>query len=47
MEYEVDEAGHPSREDCDAISWPNYHFSHRSHLIAEFHVRLRFEIKWK
>jgi len=27
VEYEVDENHHPSREDCESISWPNYHFS--------------------
>merc|ERR1719317_916283 len=27
VEYEVDEDGHPSRADCESISWPNYHFS--------------------
>merc|ERR1712038_104104 len=28
VQYDVDENGHPSREDCEKISWPNYHFSH-------------------
>merc|ERR1711973_76120 len=27
VEYEVDENGYPSREDCDSVQWPNYHFS--------------------
>merc|ERR1711936_323408 len=27
VEYEVDENGYPSREDCDKVQWPNYHFS--------------------
>jgi hypothetical protein len=26
VEYPVDEKGHPSREDCDKVAWPNYHF---------------------
>ena len=27
VEYEVDENGYPSREDCDSVQWPNYHFT--------------------
>jgi len=38
VEYAVDEAGHPSREDCDSISWPNYHFSHSlSNAVGRFY----------
>ena len=33
VEYEVDESGYPSREDCDKIDWPAYHFRCSSHTI--------------
>lgn len=27
VEFEVDDNGYPSRQDCDSVPWPNYHFS--------------------
>jgi hypothetical protein len=34
VEYPVDEKGHPSREDCDKVAWPNYHFRFQNSIIC-------------
>ena len=45
VEFEVDDNGYPSRQDCDSVPWPNYHFSTSlAHSVGNIYSQMEQEV---